>query len=248
MGCVSSSSGSVYHCSLESKHRDKTLCSTAEHLPKWLQHIHLHHRRLFVENSHVLRLIIFESEWAHVSWLCQSKTRCGWLVFGLQQDLVKMVELLEVSVVCLSLHDGRFVVAESMRCWIFFSWYVVMETNIWLKAFATVTMMSHSLALCGVKRMHGIFTVSCYDLVRHIFKVHHRMRLLLSNRNLKVRVKQNSLSYIGLSGLLQCPIFCLGSNTSSKSVEHFLYSTQLPSKPWRNEKCGYLRRTRAYSQ
>lgn len=29
---------------------------------------------------------------------------------------MKMVELLEVSVVCLSLHDGRFVVAESMRC------------------------------------------------------------------------------------------------------------------------------------
>lgn len=44
-----------------------------------------------------------------------------------------------------------------------------METNIWLKAFSTATVMSHNLALCGVKRMHGIFTGSYYDLVRNIF-------------------------------------------------------------------------------
>lgn len=43
--------------------------------------------------------------------------------------------------------DRRSVDAERMRCWIFFR-YVVMETNIWLKAFSTVTMMSQSGAAC----------------------------------------------------------------------------------------------------
>lgn len=179
----------------EMKHTD-----TAEHLAKWLQHIHLHHRRLFVANNDVLLFIVFESEWAHASWFAPRK----------------FVEVLGKECQC-----GLCILAWWKICWcrkhemlnIFFR-YVVMETNIWLKAFSTVTMMSHNLALCVVKRLYVISTVSYHHLVRHIFKVHHWIRPFLSKKEFEGRGLNSSWKskildiYVGSSGLPQCPIFC----------------------------------------
>lgn len=73
----------------------------------------------------------------------------------LQQDLVENGGAVWENVSARFVYlrgDRRSVDAERMRCWIFFR-YVVMETNIWLKAFSTVTMMSQSGAACWEKAL-----------------------------------------------------------------------------------------------
>lgn len=66
----------------EMKHRD-----TAEHLAKWLQHIHLHHRRLQTMMYSFLSCLKV-NELTRLGLLTQ--TRCDWSVFILQQDLVRI--------------------------------------------------------------------------------------------------------------------------------------------------------------
>lgn len=140
--------------------------------------------------------------------------------------------------------DGRFVYADGMRCWIFFR-CVVMETNIWLKAFSTVTMMSRSPEQCAVKRLYGIFTI----LSSFLKTFFHSSSL---NKNLKVRV----LTAAGKTERLIIRWFIRSSTMSHFLLElkYFLWNTgalphfaQLPSKLWEMRSTTPLRWTGAHS-